>query len=256
MRAIWKGRITFGQASIPVKLYTAVNDIRSHSHLLHDQDKSRLEQKLVCVADEKVIDRDETVRGFEISKGEYVLIEPNELEQFEPEKSIDIEIVEFVEADKIDSRYIEKTYYLGPDKDNQIFVNLLDSLKKSKLAGICRWSMRKKSYLGALEAGDKTLELIIHRNANEVVSGDTFGLENVKVSAKEKSIAKKLITELEGEFNPQEYHDEYQSKLKDLIEKKAKGKKVELPALKKPKETSDKELLKTLEKSFKALSKK
>ncbi|MEN6385934.1 MAG: Ku protein [Phycisphaerales bacterium] len=254
MRAIWKGRITFGQAVIPVKLYTAVNDIRSHSHLLHDQDKQRLEQKLVCVAQDSVIDRDDTIRGFEINKGQYVLVEPEELEKFEPEKSTEIEITEFVDSGKIDSRYIAKTYYLGPDNDNQMFVNLTESLKKTKLAGICRWSMRKKSYLGILEVSDDILQLIIHRSADQVLPEDSFELENVKISAKEKEIAKKLIVELQGEFNPQEYHDEYQAKLKDLIERKAKGKTVKLPALKKQKETSDKDLLNALEKSFKAIS--
>jgi DNA end-binding protein Ku len=256
MRAIWKGRLIFEQAGIPVKLYTAVNDIRSHSHLLHDQDKQRLEQKLVCVAQDSVIERGDTVKGFEISKGEYVLVEPDELERFEPEKSTDIEISEFVEAGKVDSRYIEKAYYLGPDKDQQMFVNLAESLKKTKLAGLCHWSMRKKSYIGILEAADNTLELLVHRSTNEVLSEDSFELEDIKVSAKEKEIAKKLITELEGEFDPQEYHDEYQSKLEKLIEQKAKGKTVKLPALKKQKETSDKELLNALEKSFKAISKK
>lgn len=256
MRAIWKGRITFGPAGVPVKLYTAVNDIRSHSHLLHDQDKQRLEQKLICVAEDSVIDRSETVKGYEISKGEFVIVEPDELENFEPEKSNNIEITEFVDADEIDPRYVERTYYLGPDKDEQMYVNLAASLKKTKLAGICQWSMRKKTYLGVLEASDGTMELLVHRYGQEVVPEDSFELEKVKVSAKEKSIAKKLITELEGEFNPQEYHDEYQAKLQELIEKKAKGKKVELPSVKKPKETSDKELLKALEKSFKSVSKK
>lgn len=256
MKAIWKGQITFGQANIPVKLYTAINDIRSHSHLLHDQDKQRLQEKMVCVADEKVVERDDTIRGFEISKGEYVMVEPEELEQFEPEKSTKIEISEFVDARQVDARYIAKTYYLGPDKDDQMYVNLVESLKKNKMAGICQWTMRKKSYLGVLEAGDGTLELIIHRNANEVLPEDSFEIEDVKISAKEKDIAKKLITELEGEFEPNEYHDEYQAKLKELIDKKAKGKSVKLPTVRKQKKTGDKELLNVLEKSLKTLQHK
>ncbi|HBG26876.1 MAG: hypothetical protein A2Y10_07580 [Planctomycetes bacterium GWF2_41_51] len=255
MRAIWKGRIKFEQADIPVKLYTAINDIRSHSHLLHDQDNQRLEQKLVCVVQDAVIDRNETVKGYEISKGEYVLVEPEELDRFEPEKSTEIEINEFVDAGKIDARYIEKTYYLGPDKTDQMYVNLLESLKKTKLAGICRWTMRKKTYFGVLEAADGLLELIIHRHTDEVLPENSFELDKVSISAKEKEIAKKIIMELQGEFEPKEYHDEYQSKLKELISKKAKGEKIKMPALKKHKETSDKELLKALEKSFKSLSK-
>jgi DNA end-binding protein Ku len=116
--------------------------------------------------------------------------------------------------------------------------------------------MRKKSYIGVIESADNLLQLLVHRSANQVLPEDSFELEEVKVSSKEKDIAKKLIAELEGEFKPQEYHDEYQAKLKDLIEKKAKGKTMKLPTLKKQKETSDKELLNALEKSFKAISKK
>lgn len=255
MRAIWKGQIKFSNADIPVKLYSAVSDIRSHSHLLHDQDNQRLQQKLVCVAQDTVIDRSDTIKGYEISKNEYVLVQPQELENFEPEKSTEIEINEFIDADKLDARYIEKTYYLGPDKSDQIYVNLLESLRKTNLAGICSWAMRKKTYFGILTACDNVLELIVHRHADEIVPEDSFELDKVSISAKEKDIAKKIVSELRGEFKPDEYHDEYQAKLKSLIDKKAKGEKIKMPALKKRKETSDKQLLNALEKSFKALSK-
>ncbi len=256
MKAIWKGRITFGGVNVPVKLYTAVNDFRTHYHLLHDRDQQRLEQRLFCAARDTVVNRSDTVRGFEIRKGEYVLVEHEELEKFEPEKSTTIEITEFVEAREVDSRYIEKAYYLGPDIDKQVFVNLLESLKETNLAGVCRWSMRKESYCGLLEAGERTLELVVHRSADQVIPEDSFKIETVEVSAKERSIAARLIAELGGEFNPQDYHDEYQAKLRDLIDRKARGNIVKFPAARKQKITSDNELLHALEKSVKSLGKR
>ncbi len=256
MRAIWKGRIKFDNADIPVKLYSAVSDIRSHSHLLHDQDQQRLEQKLVCIAQDQVIDRSETVKGYEISKNEYVLVEPEELERFEPQKSTTIEIDAFIDAEKIDPRYIERTYYLGPDKSDQMYVNLFESLKKTGLAGVCSWAMRKKIYFGIVTASADVIDLIVHRHSDEVIPEDSFDLDQVSISAKEKDIAEKIVLELVGEFKPDEYHDEYQEKLKTLIDKKARGEKVKMPVLKKRKETSDKDLLPALQKSFKALSKK
>lgn len=256
MKAIWKGTITFTDLSVPVKLYTAISDIRPHSHLLHDRDEQRLEQILVCGAQDAVIDRSETVRGFEIAEGQYVIVEPGDLERFEPDKSTSIEVIEFIEAGIVDSRYIEKAYYLGPDGDAQRFVTLVESLKKADSAGVCRWTMRKESHLGILIAGDGVLELLVHRSANQVVPEDSLAVEEVEVSAREKEIAKKLIAEFEGEFNPRHYRDEYQEKLKDLIDRKASGKVITFPTAVRRKETQDKELLRALEKSLTSLGKK
>jgi len=253
MRAIWKGKIQFGPVDIPVKLYSAIEDISVHSHLLHDHDKVRLEQKMVCPEDEKVVSRDEMVKGYEVTTGEYVVIEPDELDFIEPQASRSISVTEFV--DHVDVRYLDRTYYLGPDDDSQAYANMTETLKKTHLAGICQWVMRKKSYIGTLQFSNSIMTLTTHRYADEILSEDTFQLEDVEISPKEKKVANNIIKELKEKFKPEQYKQEYQIKLQKLIEQKAKGEKIELPALEKMTGTQDDKLLNALEESLKAIRK-
>ena len=254
--AVWKGRIQFGPVDLPVKLYSALSDIAVHSNLLHDQDSSPLQQKMVCSQDNKVVPPDEYSKGYEISTDQFVIVEPDEFDFLEPQSSRNIQVTEFVDIAQLDDRYLDRTYYLGPDSDDQIYVNFAQSMKNSKLAGLCQWVMRKKSYLGVLIFENDILTLTTHRYADEIIPTDSFKLDDVKISPKELTIAKNLIAELEEKFQPEKYHDEYQAKLQKLIEQKAKGEKIELPALEKIKETDDKQLLDALEKSLKSLKKK
>jgi DNA end-binding protein Ku len=255
-RAIWKGRIQFGPVDIPVKLYSAVQDIDVHSHLLHDQDNFRLEQRMVCSQEDKLVPDDQIVKGYEVTENEYVLVEPDELNFLQPAESRNINVMEFVPQDQLDFRLLDRPYYLGPDNDDQMYINFLHSLKNSKLAGICQWTMRKKAYLGSLRFQNDILTLTTQRYFSEIVPEDSFNLEDVKLSSKEIGIAKSLISELQEKFQPDKYHEEYQAKLQALVEQKAKGKKIELPALEKIKETKDDKLLSTLEQSLKSIKKK
>ena len=204
-RAIWKGRIQFETVDVPVKLYTAVGDIAVHSHLLHDQDYSRLQQRMVCPEDNVVVPPEETVKGYEIATGEYVVIESDELDFAEPQASRQIEVMEFVEAHEIDDRFLDRTYYLGPDGDEQGYVDLLQSLKETGAAGMCKWVMRRRAYVGVLAAAGDVLTLTMHRYAGEIVPEDAFELEDVDISEKEMQIAERLIHELAETFEPQKY---------------------------------------------------
>lgn len=253
--AVWKGRIQFGPVDVPVKLYSAIEDMDVHSHLLHDQDNARMEQRMVCSEDGEVVPNEEIAKGYEVTSDEFIVIEPDELDFLEPQASRRIDVMEFVNIRQVDERYLDRTYYLGPDNDDQLYVNLMQSLKTAKQAGMCQWVMRKKSYLGVLKYGKDILTLTTHRYPDEVVALDSFEIEDVNIAEKEIKIAKNLIGELEDEFRPEKYTDEYQAKLQKLIEEKAKGKKIELPALEEVRETKDKELLTMLEKSLKSLKK-
>ncbi len=251
--AVWKGRIQFGPVDIPVKLYSAVADISVHSHLLHDQDNVRLQQKMVCEAENTPVPKEQYAKGYEVETGQYVILEPDELDFLQPQASRQIQITEFVETDQLDERYLDRTYYLGPDNDDQLYANLTQSLKKSNLAGICQWTMRKKSYIGVLQFQNDILTLTTHRYAAEVVSTDSFNLDQANISDKELQISTTLINQLQQKFQPEKYHDEYQIKLQKLIEQKAKGQKVELPAIEKVAQTDENQLLDALEKSLKSL---
>jgi len=158
-----------------------------------------------------------------------------------------------VEVGRIDDRCLDRTYYLGPDGDEQAYGDLMQSLRETAGAGMCRWVMRKKSYVGVLRSAADILTLTTHRYAGEIVPEDSFELEQADISEREMDIAERLIAELEEPFEPARYKDEYQIKLQKLIEEKAQGHKPELPALEAVEATEDDQLLIALEKSLESL---
>ncbi len=254
-RAMWKGSIRFGPVDVPVKLYPAVMDIRVHSHLLHDADRQRLEERMVCPLEDAVVSHEETAKGYEIDENEYVVIDPQELTMLEPKASREIEVVEFVDAGQVDPRYLDRTYFLGPDEDEQMYVNLAESLRQTKLAGMCRWVMRNKAYVGVLDAQDGLLCLTTHRYAEEIAPAEALEVKRIEPSRRESTIATNLVKELQEPFQPGQYHDEYEAKLRNLIDQKAKGKEVKLPRPKKPAPTKEEDLVGVLERSLDALKK-
>ena len=252
-RAIWKAFVEFGPVSVPVKLYTAVKDVHPHSHLLHDHDRQRLQQRMVCSREDTAVGREETVKGYEVSENEYVVVEPHELDTLEPEPSRAIRVIEFVEAGQVDPRYLDRTFFLGPDDDEQMYVNLAESLRQTKLAGMCRWAMRDKAYVGVLGQRDGLMSLTTHRYADEVVPEDSLTIKRVEPSGREVTIARNLVQELEQPFQPERYRDEYEAKLRSLIEQKAQGKEVKLPKPKPVAPTKEQDLVGVLERSLNAL---
>jgi DNA end-binding protein Ku len=254
-RAIWKAVLQFGPVQVPVKLYPAVKDTRTHAHLLHDTDRQRLQQRMVCPEDEEVVEPRETVKGYEIKEDEYVVVDFQELDVLEPEASREIEVVEFVDAGHVDPRYLDRTFFLGPDEDESMYVNLAESLHETKLAGMCRWVMRGKSYVGVLLQRDGLLSLITHRYADEIVPADSLEFQQVEPGKKEIAIARNLVEELEEEFHPEQYYDEYEAKLHHLIEQKAQGKEVRLPRPVRPEPTKEEDLVGVLQRSLETLRK-
>jgi DNA end-binding protein Ku len=254
-RAIWRALVRFAPVSVPVKLYPAVVDTRVHAHLIHDTDRQRLQQRMVYSEEDTVVDRAETVKGYEVEDNRYVIVEPGELDVLEPHASREIEVVEFVDACHVDPRFLDRTYSLGPDEDEQMYVNLAESLRQTGQAGMCRWVMRDKSYVGVLEQQDGLLSVTTHRDADEVVPADALPIKRIEPSRREKAIARNLVAELVEPFRPEQYHDEYEAKLQSLIDQKAKGKEVKLPRPKKPVPTKEEDLIGVLERSLEALRK-
>lgn len=252
-RAIWKAAIRFGPVSVPVKLYTAVKDTRVHAHLLHETDRHRLQQRMVCSEDDAVVESRETVKGYEIEENQYVVVDPHELDMLEPEASREIEVMEFVEAGHVDPRYLDRTYFLGPDTDEAMYVNLAAGLAQTKLAGMCRWVMREKAYVGVLQQREGLLSLITHRYADEVLPADSLEIKRVEPTQKEITIARNLVAELTEEFQPEQYHDEYEAKLRQLIDEKAQGKEVKLPRLERAVATKEEDLAGVLQRSLESL---
>jgi DNA end-binding protein Ku len=253
-RTIWKGNIHFGDVKVPVKLHRAVKEERIQFHLLHKCDSVKLRQQMVCAYEKKPVPPEEQAKGFEVEDGKYIIVDPSELEQAAPESSRTIEVHEFVRSEQIDPVFRERVFYLEPDANLKGYATLAGALKDMDVEGICTWTMRKRSYLGALHIKGKILRLNTLRYADEVISVKSLELEKTPLSEKELKIGSYLIDQLTGPFQPHKFEDEHQKKLQDLILKKARGEKIAVlrPRLLKP-TTSDK-LLQALEASLKKVA--
>jgi DNA end-binding protein Ku len=253
-RAIWKGNIHFGDVNVAVKLHTALREDRIQFHLLHKRDHMKLRQQMVCAYEKKPVPAEEQVKGFELEEGKFIIVDPSELEETAPESSRTIEVHEFVKTEQIDPLFCERVYYLEPDAGLKTYSALAGALKEMDVEGICTWTMRKRSYLGALQISGKMLRLNTLRYADEVISVKSLELQKAPLSDKELEIGSYLIKRLTGHFQPHKFEDEHQKKLRNLIEKKARGEKIAVlrPRVLKP--TASDKLLQALEASLKKVA--
>lgn len=253
-RAIWKGVLKIGTASIPVKLYSGVVDRTVRFHILDDRGQMRVKQHMVDPDSGEEVEKEEIRKGYEIEPGRFVIITEEDLESLQPKPSRDIEVLEFVPTEAVSQQWYERPYYLVPDGDEKAYFALVEALRNKEREGIVHWVMRNKAYVGALRAEDHHLLLFTLRNAEEVISArDLPKPAGREPTAKELAMAKQLVGLLEGEFNASDYKDEYRERVTEFLEKKAKGKAPRLRAVKtKRKSTS---LDAVLKKSLDALKK-
>ncbi len=254
---IWKGSIHFGDVDVPVKLHTAVREERIRFHLLHRNDGVRLRQKMICAFEKRPVPEEEQSKGFEVEEGQYILMEPEELEQTVPESSRRIEVHEFVKAGQIDSLFLDRLYFLEPDQGDlrgQGYTALGKALQDLDVAGVCTWTMRKRSYFGALQAAGRILRLNALRHADEVISAESLDLPDIPLAEKELKIGVDLIGQLTAPFAPQKFENEHQKKLQDLIDKKARGERIAILRPRRLKPTAPDKLLQALEASLKKVA--
>ena len=253
-RAIWKGHIQFGAIDVPVKLHTAVKEERIRFHLLHKRDHVKLKQQMICAYEKIPVPAEEQTKGFELEGGQYILVGPEEMEQTEPEDSRTIEVREFVKTEEIDPLFLERPYYLEPETPSKEYNILVVALREMDMEGICTWTMRKRSYVGALQATGRSLRLYTLRYADEVISVNSLDLPDIALSEKELKIGSDLINQMTAPFQPQKFENEHQKKLQNLIDKKARGEKIAILRPKRLKPTSSDKLLQTLEASLKRVA--
>lgn len=250
---IWKGTIHFAGTAVPVKLHSAIKEERIQFHLLHRQDGKRLHQQMLCAYENLPVPPEEQIKGFAVAEGQYVIMDPADLEQLTPESSRLIEVHEFVKCAEIDPFFLDHAYYLEPDAalDPTDYNALAEALQESSVAGICTWTMRKRSYHGALQARGKILRLYTLRYADEVIGTASLGLEEIVLTERELQIGSDLIRQMAAPFTAEKFVNEHQRKLQQLIDKKARGEKIRLlrPRLLEP--TAPDQLLQALEASLK-----
>lgn len=233
MQTIWKGAISFGLVTIPVKLHAATEDKGIRLRQIHAKCKMPIKQEKSCPAcNIENVEPKDIVKGYEYATDRFVIITDAELEGLKSdigEKAV--EIVEFVKLKEIDPVYFDKTYYLAADTNgSKAYALLRESLAKSKKIGIAKITIRSKERLAALRVLNNHLVLETLHFPDEVRSTvDLPKITDVKLTAKEKEVALALIEQLTAEFDPTKYHDEYRERLEKLIESKI-PKKAEQPS--------------------------
>jgi DNA end-binding protein Ku len=229
-RSIGTATISFGLVSIPTKLFTtneSAGDI--HFNMLHDADGGRLKQQYVCSKCSEVVDRDHTVKGYEHAKGQYVVLSPEELKALDAVATQTIALEEFVPAEAVDPLYVDRSYYLGPDKGGERAYKLLhDAMLETGLVGIASYSARGKQYIVSLRPFQDGL--IVHqlRYAQEVKPWTEVPVGDLpELKPAELQLAKQIIQQIAADaFTPEKYKDEVQARMMDLIQKKIEGQEI------------------------------
>jgi DNA end-binding protein Ku len=229
-RSIGTATISFGLVSIPTKLYTtneSGNDI--HFNMLHEADGARLKQQYICTKCNEVVDREHTVKGYEHAKGQYVVLSADELKALDAVATQTIALEEFVPASAVDPLFVEKSYYLGPDKGGERAYKLIrDAMIETGLVGIASYSARGKQYIVCLRPFHEGL--IVHqlRYAAEVKPWSEVPMPDLpELKPQEIGLAKQIIQQIQHEtWNPERYKDEVQERMMDLINKKVEGQEI------------------------------
>ena len=255
-RAIWKGRIRFGDVDVPVKLYSAVKSTGGvHFRLLHEKDLVPVAQQMVNPATGKVVAYEDVRRAFPTDDGRLVMLDEEELAELEPEASRDIEITRFVDPAVITHQWYDRPYYLGPDDSDADYFALAEALRSQQKEGVARWVMRNKEYVGALRLEDEHLMLMTLRHAGEVVPASALKAPGGReLDKREIQMAKQLVSALEGDLDLESYRDEYRERVMELVEAKASGKVLKFPKAPAKKKQED-SLSAMLEKSLEATKK-
>jgi DNA end-binding protein Ku len=240
-RPVWSGTISFGLVAIPVKLFHAVRRQSVSFNQLDERNMARIRYRKVNAETGEEVGDDHIVKGYEISKGRYVVVDPDELEPFMPVATKSVDLEEFVDLADIDPVYFDTAYHLAPDGPPKPYVLLARAMEASGKVAIGRFVMRNKQYTAAIRAEDGRLVMSTLAYADEVIDPSDIeelnGLDSIEVSDKEVLMAESLVASLAADFEPEKYRDEYREEVMALIQMKADGEEFELPeaAAEKPK---------------------
>lgn len=250
-RAIWKGIICIQDLKIPVNLFNAVREKRIAFNLLHAPDGTRLRQQMVCSHDDQPVPREHQIKGYQFSRGRYVIVTDKMLRQVEPKTSREIEVREFVPSDELDPRFYKHHFYLKPAASRTAYNSLFTALLETASVGISHWAMRRRTFVGALRAGRGGLELSTLKSADEVYGTDELWFRQVAVTEKELRIGAELIENLAAPFHPEHFRNEYRARLWEMIKRKAAGEKIKVVPFPPKEPTREDELVRVLEESIK-----
>jgi DNA end-binding protein Ku len=224
---VWRGHLTFGLVSLPVRLYSAARGESVNFNLLHAKDNSRIKQVTFCQAEDKPVPRSELVKGYEYEKDHYVVIEEEDIKKVAPKTAKVMEILEFVKGDGVDPIYLESSYYMAPDEGGEKpYALLFAAMKESNYYAVAQIAMHNREHIVILRPGKKGVLLHTMYYADEIRQVDEFRTNTDLVKPNELAMANMLIETLKAEFEPEKYHDTYRDNLMKMIEAKKDGQKV------------------------------
>lgn len=232
MRATWSGMISFGLVNIPVKVYTAARDERISFHQMHREDSGRVGYQKVCKSCGETLSGEDIIKGYEYRKGQYVLVDDDDLDKINLKTTKSIGIQQFVDVSEIDPLQFDRAFYIGPDEGGERSYALLrEALASTGKAGIGKVIFRSREELAAVRVVNGSLVLETLHFCNDMVKTDDMGIPSadVQVVSNELDLAKVLIDHMTTPFEPAAYKDEYDAALRDLISKKIEGEEVTAP---------------------------
>jgi DNA end-binding protein Ku len=231
-RAMWKGAISFGLVTIPVAVYPATEEKTLRFNQLHDEDGGRIRYKRVCEKDGEEVTFEHIVKGYEVEKDRYVVLTDEDVNAIPVESSRAIDIHRFVDLDEIDPVMFKKSYYLVPEETGaKAYALLREAMSDDGRVGIAKVSFRDKEHLAALRFKDDAFVLETMYWPDEIREADFGGVDvSAKIRGQELEMAKQLIESLSGEWNPEEYSDEYREALLQIVEAKLNGQEIEVVA--------------------------
>jgi DNA end-binding protein Ku len=250
-RALWTGSISFGLVNVPVRLYSAISEHKLQFHFVHQKDDSPIGYQKICKKEDKPVPEKEIVKAFEYRKGKYVYMEDEDFEAARVEGYKTIDITDFVPYEQIDPIYFAHTYYVGPqDGAEKVYSLLVKAMEESELAGIAKFVMRDRQYLGALRVREGTITLEQLYFSDEVRPVEEIKPKRARVEKRELEMAQQLIDSFSGDWKPEQYEDTYRDALCEVIEAKRKGKEVHVAA--EPEEEQPTDLMTALRASVEA----
>jgi DNA end-binding protein Ku len=225
--SVWKGHLTFGLVSLPIRLFSAARAESVSFNLLHKSDNSRIKQITYCQAEDKAVPRSELVKGYEYEKDHYVVIEDDDIKKVAPKTAKVMEILEFVETKDVDPVYLESSYYMAPDGGGEkAYALLFEALRKSGYSGVAKIAMHNREHIVILRPGQRGILLHTMYFTNEIRQVDEFRTDLDLVKEKELALAGTLIEALAAKFEPEKYKDTYRENLLGMIQTKIQGQKV------------------------------
>ena len=249
MASLWSGYLTFGLISMPIRLYSGARSEQVSFHMLHRDDLSRIKQQLYCPVDDRVVDRSEIVKGYEYRKGEYVVVEPEEIKKIEPRTAKTMEILEFVKAEDIDPIYFESSYYLMPEEaGRRPYALLQKALEETGYIGIAKLTMHNREYTVFLRPHEGGIMLHTMYYQDEIRTVEHFGETDQQLKPAEVKVANQLVQALAADWEPEKYHDTFQDNIKKLIKARLEG--GELEEVEKPRPKPVVDLMSALKQSL------